>query len=211
VAYGLTTAIQNGGLALLPLLAAAIYKVETREGEREGGEDHVDFGSTATVYISLLDNSPSSLPFSPSPPPSLPRSGGGLPLPPSRGAPVCVLGRGGRLLWPPSQLPGRAVGREGGRKAGREGRVHQVESLLISLTPTDDFLLSPSLPPSLRSADHILNRPQWAGGGGAGGGKVGKAGGRSGGKRKKKKEPLLHEVVEGVKVPVPASSSPIYV
>ncbi len=27
VAYGLTTAIQNGGLALFPLLAAAIYKV----------------------------------------------------------------------------------------------------------------------------------------------------------------------------------------
>jgi len=83
--------------------------------------------------------------------------------------------------------------------------------MLISLTPTDDFLLLPSLPPSLRSAGHILNRPQWAGGGGAGGGRGAKAGGRSGGKRKKKKEPLLHEVVEGVEVPVPASSSPIYV
>lgn len=27
VAYGLTTAIQNGGLALFPLVAAAVYKV----------------------------------------------------------------------------------------------------------------------------------------------------------------------------------------
>jgi hypothetical protein len=30
VAYGLTTAIQNAGLALFPLMAAAIYKVQSR-------------------------------------------------------------------------------------------------------------------------------------------------------------------------------------
>ncbi|KAM3568591.1 hypothetical protein VYU27_009290 [Nannochloropsis oceanica] len=115
VAYGLTTAIQNGGLALFPLLAAAIYKAAD---------------SRYLLHVELLF--------------------------------VCLA------------IVGVFCG------------------LLLNFLDA--------------RACHILNRPQPAGGGGGRGGEE-----RPGAKSNKKREALLHEVVEGVKVPISSSSSPIYV
>ncbi|KAM3569251.1 hypothetical protein VYU27_008651 [Nannochloropsis oceanica] len=115
VAYGLTTAIQNGGLALFPLLAAAIYKA---------ADSHY------LPHVELLF--------------------------------VCLA------------IVGVFCG------------------LLLNFLDA--------------RACQILNRPQPAGGGGGRGGEE-----RPGAKSNKKREPLLHEVVEGVKVPISSSSSPIYV
>ncbi|GAB5037460.1 transporter belonging to the mfs superfamily [Nannochloropsis oceanica] len=105
VAYGLTTAIQNGGLALFPLLAAAIYKA---------ADSHY------LPHVELLF--------------------------------VCLA------------IVGVFCG------------------LLLNFLDA--------------RAGQILNRPQPAGGGGLRGGEE-----RPGAKSNKKREPLLHEVVDGVKVP----------
>uniref|UniRef100_I2CPB7 Lysosomal dipeptide transporter MFSD1 n=1 Tax=Nannochloropsis gaditana (strain CCMP526) TaxID=1093141 RepID=I2CPB7_NANGC len=103
VAYGLTTAIQNAGLALFPLMAAAIYKA--------AGSEYIPHVELLFVYLAVV-----GLAFG---------------------------------LW---------------------------------LNVLDS------------RAGNVLNRAHWAGG-----------------KGKRDKKPLLHEVVEGVEVPVPASSSPVYV
>ena len=88
-AYGLTTAIQNGGLALFPLLAAAIYKVGV--GGWVGG---------FFLLLRLL-----SLSHSQSHPPTHPPLGGRLALPAPRRAPLCVPCHCGCVVRSPPQSP----------------------------------------------------------------------------------------------------------
>ena len=96
LAYGLTTAIQNGGLALFPVLAAAIYKV---------GRFVLLVCLYKCMYVCMyLPDQPSSIII-------IIITGGALDLHPECGGAVCGPGCRGRAMWALPQCLGCQVGR----------------------------------------------------------------------------------------------------